>query len=155
MKFRNGWITGLLVILAIALIAGCGGKPACEDMEGTITGQGEASNVSQGRVKVTDGGDSITWTANNTGYKAIDGVTVKGKIDKAGEGMAARNITDAKENLKGDYDKCQLVVTGTLSSPSGQKPATCQGSGNWQVVCNGAQKANGTWQVGSAAMQKP
>jgi hypothetical protein len=147
MKFRNGWITGFLVILAIALIAGCGGPTTCDDMEGTITGQGEAANVSQGKVKVTDGGDSMTWTASNTGYKAIEGVTVKGKIDKAGEGTAPRNIMDAKADLKGDYDKCQLVVTGTLSRPAGQKPAICQGSGNWQVVCNGAQKANGTWQA--------
>jgi hypothetical protein len=152
MKLRIGWLTGFFVILVIALIAGCGGSPSCPDMEGTITGQGEAamSQMQQGKVKVTDGGDSITWTADKTGYKAIDGVTVKGKIDKPDKG-AARNIMDAKADLKGDYDKCQLVVTGTLTGPVGEKPATCQGSGTWQVVCNGAQKAKGTWQVGSAA----
>jgi hypothetical protein len=99
-------------------------------------------------------GDSITWTANNTGYKAIDGVTVKGKIDKAGEGMAARNISDAKADLKGDYDKCQLLVTGTFSL--WPKPATCQEAviGRWFAM---ARKGDGTWQVssGPAAMPSP
>jgi hypothetical protein len=155
MKYRIGWLTGLCFILAMSLIAGCGGSPTCPDLEGTITGQGEAAGMSQGKVKVTDGGDSITWTATDTGYKAIDGVKVKGKIDKPAKGMMSRNITDAKADLKGDYDKCQLVVTGALTGPGDQKPATCQGSGNWEVVCNGASKATGTWQVSPAAQQAP
>jgi hypothetical protein len=154
MKLYMRWHTGVLVILAIVLIAGCGGSPTCPDLEGTITGQGEAAGLpqmQQGKVKVTDSGDSMSWTATDTGYKAIDGVTVKGKIDKPGKGVTARTIMDAKADLKGDYDKCQLVITGTLTGPGDQKPAACQGSGNWQVVCNGAAKAMGTWQVGSAA----
>lgn len=156
MKLKSSWCTGVFLILVIALIAGCGGSPTCPDLEGTITGQGETAGMAQmeqGKVKITDGGDTISWTANNTGYKAIDGVTVKGKIDKPGAGAATRNITDAKADLKGDYDKCQLVVTGSLTGPGDQKPAACQGSGKWQVVCNGATRATGTWQAGLASQQ--